>query len=148
MDINIIGSIFSIGGALFAFYQAYLSRESANEAKKYLKKYSDNENIEKLSSVLTDLKNIQNEIRNLKSSFNQRGANLTKKSNGIQEKLDEIFIIAPFIYKNLNNEIKRAQAILQKGFTESGEIIELEKNIYEIISIVKEERDKIKTNIN
>jgi len=148
MDINLIGSIFSIGSGLFALCQTIFSIMATNKVKKYFKKFCDTENLEKLGSVLVDLKSIQNEIRILKSSLNQRGTDLPKKAKRIQEKLDDIFTNAPFVYKNLNNEIKKAQDVLQKCISDDSEIFNFEKNIYDIISIVKEEKEKIKINIS
>lgn len=147
MDINIIGSVFSIASALFAFYQACRSKKLANLVKEYHKKILGSENLDGLSFVLSELKNIQEYIRNLKFQQNQRNFNKNKTMSELELKIDSIIHANPTIYRNLNDGIRQAKTLLQSGLTSNQDIIGFEIAILNVISIAKEYRDKIKFDI-
>lgn len=147
MDINLIGSIFSIASALFAFYQAYRSRKLANQVKEYHKKILGSENLDRLSFVLSELKNVQDSIRKLRFLQNQRNFNKNKTMNEIELKVDNIIHAIPTVFKNLNEETRQAKTLLQSGLSSNEEIIGFETAILNVLSIAKEYRDKIKFDI-
>lgn len=143
--LNVVGSIFSICSALFAFCQAYKSKILANQVKDYHKRIFDSENLDKLSLVLGELRDIQDKLLNFK--YPQKGFNKKKALNELESKVNNILHIIPSCYRDITEEIKQAIVDLQSGLISDEEIRDFENTILRIILIAKESKEKIKFEI-
>lgn len=139
--VSVIGSIVSIGGAIFSGYKAKKSKE-------YSDKFRINDTKERLNIIFFKLEIIQENAMKLKNK-NVRGKSISAEINEyelIQQKINSIINQTPTQYGEIIVHMKNSLDTLSKYIKEkalmTGEDFGVfEGNIYIAIKLIKQERE-------